>query len=177
MNPARSIGPAIASSHYEGIWVYLVGPVTGTLLGAWSYNFIRTSEKHGHQLSLQWHSRTEWYRIIQKWWSFHRFTSMSLFYKICILYKRCAIKLKLFFLSVGYVISLVLREWIWNRWFIFVLYQCELWSEFCIIINYKLISPLILYFFFCFFFLFHGLSDFINTNRIIIIINKFIFYF
>ncbi|XP_023528272.1 aquaporin NIP2-1-like [Cucurbita pepo subsp. pepo] len=53
MNPARSIGPAIASSHYEGIWVYLVGPVTGTLLGAWSYNFIRTSEKHGHQLSLQ----------------------------------------------------------------------------------------------------------------------------
>lgn len=52
MNPARSIGPAIASSHYEGIWVYLIGPVAGTLLGAWSYNFIRVSEKHGHPLSL-----------------------------------------------------------------------------------------------------------------------------
>ncbi|KAG6588371.1 aquaporin NIP2-1-like [Cucurbita moschata] len=48
MNPARTIGPAIASSHYEGVWVYLVGPVIGTLLGAWSYNFVRVSEKHGH---------------------------------------------------------------------------------------------------------------------------------
>ncbi|CAK9322660.1 unnamed protein product [Citrullus colocynthis] len=52
MNPARSIGPAIASSHYEGIWVYLVGPVTGTLLGAFSYNFVRATEKHTHPLSL-----------------------------------------------------------------------------------------------------------------------------
>ncbi|GAB4831651.1 Aquaporin NIP2-1 [Ancistrocladus abbreviatus] len=41
MNPARTTGPAIASSFYKSLWVYYVGPVTGTLLGAWSYNFIR----------------------------------------------------------------------------------------------------------------------------------------
>ncbi|CAK9186092.1 unnamed protein product [Ilex paraguariensis] len=45
MNPARTIGPALASSYYKGIWVYLVGPVSGTLLGAWSYNFIRGTDK------------------------------------------------------------------------------------------------------------------------------------
>lgn len=51
MNPARSIGPAIASSRYEGIWVYMIGPITGTLLAAFSYNFIRATEKHTHSLS------------------------------------------------------------------------------------------------------------------------------
>ncbi|BFG26684.1 hypothetical protein CerSpe_129580 [Prunus speciosa] len=44
MNPARTIGPAIASAYYKEIWVYVVGPVTGTLLGSWSYNFIRVSD-------------------------------------------------------------------------------------------------------------------------------------
>ncbi|KAH6791156.1 hypothetical protein C2S51_006162 [Perilla frutescens var. frutescens] len=45
MNPARTIGPAIASNYYRGIWVYLLGPLCGTLVGAWSYNFIRVSDK------------------------------------------------------------------------------------------------------------------------------------
>ncbi|KAK9119267.1 hypothetical protein Scep_017360 [Stephania cephalantha] len=45
MNPARTIGPAIASRYYKGLWVYLVGPLMGTLLGALSYNFVRASEK------------------------------------------------------------------------------------------------------------------------------------
>ncbi|XP_052198088.1 aquaporin NIP2-1-like [Diospyros lotus] len=45
MNPARTIGPAIASNYYKGIWVYVVGPVSGTLLGAWSYSFIRVTDK------------------------------------------------------------------------------------------------------------------------------------
>ncbi|OAY60170.1 aquaporin NIP2-1 [Manihot esculenta] len=45
MNPARTLGPAIASAHYKGIWVYLIGPVVGTLLGAWSYNLIRVTDK------------------------------------------------------------------------------------------------------------------------------------
>ncbi|XP_047963494.1 aquaporin NIP2-1-like [Salvia hispanica] len=44
MNPARTIGPALASNYYKGIWVYLLGPVCGTLGGAWSYNFIRISD-------------------------------------------------------------------------------------------------------------------------------------
>ncbi|KAF4376690.1 hypothetical protein F8388_025561, partial [Cannabis sativa] len=51
MNPARTIGPAIASSCYKGIWVYMVGPITGTLTGAWCYNLIRVSEKPVHALS------------------------------------------------------------------------------------------------------------------------------
>lgn len=44
MNPARTVGPAIASSEYKGLWVYFVGPVTGTLMGAWSYNLIRAAK-------------------------------------------------------------------------------------------------------------------------------------
>ena len=43
MNPARTIGPAIASKRYKGVWVYVVGPIVGTLLGSWSYHFIRAS--------------------------------------------------------------------------------------------------------------------------------------
>ncbi|XP_065857261.1 aquaporin NIP2-1-like [Euphorbia lathyris] len=45
MNPARTLGPAIASGHYKSLWVYFVGPVVGTLLGAWSYNLIRVTDK------------------------------------------------------------------------------------------------------------------------------------
>ncbi|XP_057491271.1 aquaporin NIP2-1-like [Actinidia eriantha] len=45
MNPARTIGPAIASNYYKGLWVYVVGPVSGTLLGAWSYSVIRVTDK------------------------------------------------------------------------------------------------------------------------------------
>ncbi|KAL9254745.1 Aquaporin NIP2-1-like protein [Drosera capensis] len=41
MNPVRTLGPAIASRYFKGIWVYFVGPPTGTLLGIWSYSFIR----------------------------------------------------------------------------------------------------------------------------------------
>eukprot|EP00249_Psilotum_nudum_P018326 c26751_g2_i1 orf=254-1141(-) len=41
MNPARSIGPAIAANNYRGLWLYTVGPIFGALAGAWSYNMIR----------------------------------------------------------------------------------------------------------------------------------------
>ncbi|XP_022773735.1 aquaporin NIP2-1-like [Durio zibethinus] len=51
MNPARTIGPAIASAHYKGIWVYVVGPVIGTLMGAWSYNLIRAKDNSVHAIS------------------------------------------------------------------------------------------------------------------------------
>lgn len=45
MNPARTLGPAIASNYYDGLWVYFIGPVMGTLLGAWSYRFIRVKDE------------------------------------------------------------------------------------------------------------------------------------
>ncbi|XP_022741863.1 aquaporin NIP2-1-like [Durio zibethinus] len=51
MNPARTIGPALASAQYTGIWVYVVGPVIGTLTGAWSYNLIRMTDKPVHAIS------------------------------------------------------------------------------------------------------------------------------
>ncbi|XP_002986711.2 aquaporin NIP6-1 [Selaginella moellendorffii] len=46
MNPARSIGPAVARNNYSDVWIYIVGPVLGTLGGAWSYNLIRTVDKN-----------------------------------------------------------------------------------------------------------------------------------
>lgn len=43
MNPARTLGPAIASNTWTDIWVYLLGPVLGTLIGGAAYQFLRTS--------------------------------------------------------------------------------------------------------------------------------------
>lgn len=37
MNPARSLGPAIAASNFADLWVYMVGPVLGGLLAAGLY--------------------------------------------------------------------------------------------------------------------------------------------
>lgn len=42
MNPARSLGPAIVKHVYKGLWVYIVGPITGCLAGGIAYNFIRS---------------------------------------------------------------------------------------------------------------------------------------
>jgi aquaporin Z len=33
-NPARSLGPAIISSHWEGWWIYWIGPLAGALLAS-----------------------------------------------------------------------------------------------------------------------------------------------
>ncbi len=32
MNPARSLGPALASGHLEGSWIYVAGPFIGALV-------------------------------------------------------------------------------------------------------------------------------------------------
>lgn len=45
MNPARSIGPALVKHVYKGLWVYIVGPITGTIAGAVAYNLIRSTDK------------------------------------------------------------------------------------------------------------------------------------
>ncbi|KAL2896446.1 putative aquaporin NIP-type [Bienertia sinuspersici] len=41
MNPARSIGPAIVMRVYRGLWIYVVGPTLGCILGGISYNLMR----------------------------------------------------------------------------------------------------------------------------------------
>ncbi len=43
MNPARSIGPALASWTWSDQWVYVVAPVCGALIGAVLYGVLRPS--------------------------------------------------------------------------------------------------------------------------------------
>jgi MIP family channel proteins len=41
MNPARSLGPAIAAADFTSIWVYLTAPFLGAVLGAIAYQLLR----------------------------------------------------------------------------------------------------------------------------------------
>jgi MIP family channel proteins len=41
MNPARSLGPAIAGTTFSSIWIYLLAPLLGAALGAFAYQFVR----------------------------------------------------------------------------------------------------------------------------------------
>ncbi|KAK1350694.1 Aquaporin NIP [Heracleum sosnowskyi] len=45
MNPARSLGPVLVTSRYDGIWIYLLGPISGAIAGAWIYNILRFTNK------------------------------------------------------------------------------------------------------------------------------------
>lgn len=47
MNPARSLGPAVASGNYRAQWVYWAGPIIGAVTGMLAYNFIRLPIKEG----------------------------------------------------------------------------------------------------------------------------------
>jgi len=41
MNPARSLGPALASGQWQDFWVYLIGPALGAALGGLAYQLVR----------------------------------------------------------------------------------------------------------------------------------------
>ncbi len=41
MNPARSIGPALASGDLHALWLYIVAPLVGASIGALVYQFVR----------------------------------------------------------------------------------------------------------------------------------------
>ena len=41
MNPARSLGPALVSGDLHALWLYLVAPPLGALLGALAYQYLR----------------------------------------------------------------------------------------------------------------------------------------
>ncbi|KAL7104678.1 hypothetical protein ACP275_08G261300 [Erythranthe tilingii] len=48
MNPARSLGPAIAAGNYKSIWIYIVAPTLGAVSGATTYSLIRQDEPPLH---------------------------------------------------------------------------------------------------------------------------------
>ncbi len=41
MNPARSLGPALAAGQWHQLWIYLTAPVLGAALGAFAYQLVR----------------------------------------------------------------------------------------------------------------------------------------
>ena len=41
MNPARSLGPALASGAWTDFWLYIAGPIAGAAVGALAYQFVR----------------------------------------------------------------------------------------------------------------------------------------
>ena len=43
MNPARSLGPALAAGELGAIWIYLLAPLVGAALGALAYQLVRGS--------------------------------------------------------------------------------------------------------------------------------------
>lgn len=51
MNPVRTLGPAIAAGNYKAIWVYIVAPITGALVGAAAYTIVRLKKDHSEEES------------------------------------------------------------------------------------------------------------------------------
>ena len=41
MNPARSLGPALVSGELHDLWIYLLAPACGAILGALAYQLVR----------------------------------------------------------------------------------------------------------------------------------------
>lgn len=41
MNPVRTLGPAVASGNYKGVWIYLVAPILGAITGAAVYTSVK----------------------------------------------------------------------------------------------------------------------------------------
>jgi aquaporin NIP len=41
MNPARSLGPALAAGEWRDFWIYVVGPLAGASAGALAYQLVR----------------------------------------------------------------------------------------------------------------------------------------
>ncbi len=48
-NPARSLGPAVATGTWQGFWIYLVGPALGALLGVALARALGRGRAHVHE--------------------------------------------------------------------------------------------------------------------------------
>jgi aquaporin Z len=49
LNPARSIGPAVATGNFENLWVYLVGPILGGVIAGLLYKTVFEERERGPQ--------------------------------------------------------------------------------------------------------------------------------
>lgn len=45
MNPARTLGPAIAAMRFDALWVYLAGPVLGAVAAMGTYEWLRPAHQ------------------------------------------------------------------------------------------------------------------------------------
>ena len=41
MNPIRSLAPALVSGDFQALWLYMVAPVIGAVVGGLAYQFVR----------------------------------------------------------------------------------------------------------------------------------------
>ncbi len=48
LNPARSIGPAVATGNFDDLWVYLIGPILGGVLAGVLYKAVFEERDHPH---------------------------------------------------------------------------------------------------------------------------------
>jgi len=44
MNPARSLGPALAAWQWHDLWIYVVGPIAGAAVGGLTYQVVRGND-------------------------------------------------------------------------------------------------------------------------------------
>ena len=41
MNPARSLGPAIVSMHFDNLWIYILAPVIGAMIAIYCWTYLK----------------------------------------------------------------------------------------------------------------------------------------
>ncbi len=49
MNPARSLGPALAAGEFSSLWIYFVGPFAGAVAAALFYRWIGDKNNHANR--------------------------------------------------------------------------------------------------------------------------------
>lgn len=66
MNPARSIGPAIIMHVYKGLWIYIVGPTIGCILGGITYISMRYMDQVPSKVTSSFEKKfVNWFSILK----------------------------------------------------------------------------------------------------------------
>jgi aquaporin NIP len=53
MNPARSLGPALAAGELHALWLYLLAPLLGAALGGLAYQYVRGEATRPAEIALR----------------------------------------------------------------------------------------------------------------------------